>query len=86
MSINYRDLVLIFAAGVAEAFLLWALWNFLKAGRRRPAHGGSWKINEGQRTRQPARPLQNVPATAYSNPAINSEKVRSIRTPLTMAR
>jgi hypothetical protein len=86
MSINYRDLILILMAGLIEAFLLWALWNFLKAGRRRPTHGGSWKINEGQRTRHPALPLQDLPAAAYSNPAANSEKVRVIRTPLTSAR
>jgi len=86
MSINYRDLILILAAGIIEAFLLWTLWNFIKAGRRKPVHGGSWKLEEGQRTRRPARPLQDLPAAAYSKPAANSEKVRSIRTPLTMAR
>jgi len=86
MSINYRDLILILAAGIIEAFLLWTLWNFIKAGRRKPAHGGSWRINEGQRTRHPARPLQDLPAAAYSKPPTNSEKVRSIRTQLTTAR
>jgi hypothetical protein len=86
MSINYRDLILILAAGLAEAFLLWALWNFLKSSRRRPARGGSWKINEGQKTLHPARPLQDLPVAAYSKPAPNSEKVRSIRTQLTTAR
>ncbi|MFZ1087243.1 MAG: hypothetical protein WAN35_19955 [Terracidiphilus sp.] len=86
MSINYRDLILIFAAGLAEAFLLWALWNFLKASRRRPSTGGSWKLNEGQRTRRKICPPQDLPAAAYSKPAANSEKVRSIRSPLTMAR
>jgi hypothetical protein len=86
MSINYRDLILILAAGLIEAFLLWTLWNFLKAGRRPPARGGSWKISEGQKTRHPARPLQDLPAAAYSRPAKNNEKVRSIRAPLTLAR
>jgi hypothetical protein len=86
MSINYRDLILILVAGFAEAFLLWALWNFIKSSRRRPATGGSWRLNEGQKTRHPARPLQDLPAAAYSKPAANSEKVRSIRTQLTSAR
>ena len=66
MSINYRDLILILTAGIIEAFLLWTLWNFLKAGRRRPAHGGSWKLEEGQRTRRPARPLQDRATPASS--------------------
>jgi len=86
MSINYRDLILILVAGFAEAFLLWALWNFIKSSRRRPATGGSWRLNEGQKTRHPARPLQDLAAAAYSKPAANSEKVRSIRTQLTSAR
>jgi hypothetical protein len=86
VSINYRDLILILAAGLAEAFLLWALWNFLKAGRRRPSTGGSWKLNEGQKTRHSDRPLQDFPAAAYSKPATNSEKLRIIRAPLTTAR
>jgi hypothetical protein len=86
MSINYRDLILILVVGLIEAFLLWVLWNFLKADRRRPTHGGSWKISEGQRTRQPASPLQNLSAVACSKPAANAENVRSIRTTLTTAR
>lgn len=86
MSINYRDLILIFAAGLIEAFLLWTLWNFLKAGRRKPARGGAWKINEGQKTRRAARPFQDLPAAAYLKPAANDEKVRPIRVPLSQAR
>ena len=71
--------ILVFAAGLIEAFLLWTLWNFLKAGRRKPARGGAWKINEGQKTRRAARPFQDLPAAAYSKPAANDEKLRSIR-------
>ena len=60
MRLMVRDLVLIFVAGLAEAFLLWALWNFLRASRRRPARGGSWRLNVGQTMRRDARPLQGI--------------------------
>jgi hypothetical protein len=75
LTIYYLDVFLILAACLIEAFLLWTLWNFLKAGRRRPAHGGSWKLNEGQKTRHAAHPLQNLPAAAYAKQAPNGEKV-----------
>jgi hypothetical protein len=85
MRLMVRDLVLIFVAGLAEAFLLWALWNFLRASRRRPARGGSWRLNVGQTMRRDARPLQDLPAAAYSKTSVSSGKLRSIRTPLTSA-
>jgi hypothetical protein len=34
MSTSYRDLFLIISIGFATAFMLWVLWNFLKAGRK----------------------------------------------------
>jgi hypothetical protein len=86
MSINYRDLILIMAAGLTEAFLLWVLWNFMKAGRRRPARGGSWKITEGPKTRRAALPQQDLPAATSARQASKSEKLRSIRTPLNPTR
>ncbi len=86
MSIHYRDLILIGLAALAEAFLLWALWNFLKASRRRPSTGGSWKIDEGQKTRLHARPPQDPFAAASSKPGAGGEKVRSIHAPLSTAR
>ena len=85
MRFMLRDVLLILTAGMAEAFLVWTLWNFLKASRRRPARGGSWKITEGPKTRHSARPLQDVPAAAYAKPAANSETMKP-RTTLTTAR
>jgi hypothetical protein len=35
MSGTERDLILYILLGLAEAFLLWVLWNFWKAGKRR---------------------------------------------------
>jgi hypothetical protein len=35
MGISYRDLFLIIPLGLAEAFMLWVLWNFHQAGRKR---------------------------------------------------
>ena len=54
MRFMLRDLLLILTAGLAETFLLWVLWNFLKADRHKPSTGGSWKSNEGPKTRHPA--------------------------------
>jgi hypothetical protein len=34
MGISYRDLFLIIPLGLAEAFMLWVLWNFHKAGHK----------------------------------------------------
>jgi hypothetical protein len=31
----YRDLLFFIPFGLAEAFLVWALWNFLRSGRQR---------------------------------------------------
>jgi hypothetical protein len=74
MRFMLRDLLLIFAAGLAEVFLLWTLWNFLKAGRRRPSTGGSWKLNEGQKTRHSvqSRQDQSAPPTKLGAPSISS--------------
>jgi hypothetical protein len=35
MSLSYQDLLLIIPFGLGEAFMLWALWNFLKASQKR---------------------------------------------------
>jgi hypothetical protein len=37
MDSTVRDLLLIGIFGLAEAFMIWTLWNFLRAGRRRPS-------------------------------------------------
>lgn len=35
MDSTVRELLLIILFGLAEAFMLWTLWNFLRSGRRR---------------------------------------------------
>jgi hypothetical protein len=35
MSLSYRELLVIVPFGLAEAFMLWVLWNFHKASSRR---------------------------------------------------
>ena len=37
MDSTVRDLLLIILFGLAEAFMVWKLWNFYKAGQRRRA-------------------------------------------------
>jgi hypothetical protein len=34
MSTSYRDLLFFIPMGLGEAFMLWVLWNFHKAGRK----------------------------------------------------
>ena len=35
MDSTVRDLLLIIFCGLAEAFMVWTLWNFIRSGRRR---------------------------------------------------
>jgi hypothetical protein len=35
MSSSYRDWLVSIPLAIAEVFMLWFLWNFFKAGRRR---------------------------------------------------
>ena len=35
MGSTYRDLLFFILFGLAEAFMIWALWNFYKAERKR---------------------------------------------------
>jgi hypothetical protein len=35
MTLTYRELLLIIPAVLGESFMVWALWNFLRASGRR---------------------------------------------------
>jgi hypothetical protein len=35
MSVSIHDLLLVVPFSLGEAFMLWALWNFLKASQKR---------------------------------------------------
>jgi hypothetical protein len=44
MDSTVRDLLLITLFGLAEAFMVWTLWNFLRSGRRRPGASRQYSI------------------------------------------
>jgi hypothetical protein len=44
MDSTVRDLLLIILFGLAEAFMVWTLWNFLRSGRRRSSASRQYSI------------------------------------------
>ena len=44
MDSTVRDLLLIILFGLAEAFMVWTLWNILRSGRRRSSASRQYSI------------------------------------------
>jgi hypothetical protein len=81
-----RDVVLIVAAALAEAFLLWALWNFLRASRRRPSRR-AWEFGERAPQTSPTfRTWQDRPVAATSRVAMSGDTQMPVRRPMTSVR